>query len=86
MRLDVPQLPRHEFAQRPHLGGFAGPYMIGYLADLTGTYTAGILYLVASGVVGSAIVLALRVTRVDADTPLKREEPQPIAVAPVVSP
>ncbi len=68
-----------------NLGGFAGPYMIGYLADLTGTYTAGILYLVASGVVGSGLVLALRVTRVDADTPLKREEPQPIAVAPVVS-
>ncbi len=50
-----------------NLGGFAGPYMIGYLADLTGTYTAGILYLVASGVVGSMLVLSLRPTRREGD-------------------
>ncbi len=50
-----------------NLGGFAGPYMIGYLADLTGTYTAGILYLVASGVIGSMLVLSLRPTRREGD-------------------
>jgi ACS family tartrate transporter-like MFS transporter len=50
-----------------NLGGFAGPYMIGYLADVTGTYTAGILYLVASGVIGSMLVLSLRPTRREGD-------------------
>jgi len=45
-----------------NLGGFAGPYLIGYLADLTGGYTAGILYLVACGLIGSALVLSLRIT------------------------
>lgn len=52
-----------------NLGGFAGPYMIGYLADRTGGYTAGLLYLVTSGVIGSALVLSLRQTRPDAAAP-----------------
>jgi hypothetical protein len=29
-----------------NLGGFAGPYAIGFLTDLRGTYVAGILLLV----------------------------------------
>ena len=49
-----------------NLGGFAGPYIIGYLADRTGGYTAGLLYLVACGIIGSAAVLSLRATRPDA--------------------
>jgi ACS family tartrate transporter-like MFS transporter len=65
-----------------NLGGFAGPYMIGYLADLTGGYTAGIFYLVASGLVGSALVLSLRVTRPDIEKPLMGPEPAPIGRAP----
>jgi ACS family tartrate transporter-like MFS transporter len=65
-----------------NLGGFAGPYMIGYLADLTGGYTAGIFYLVASGLVGSALVLSLRVTRPDIENPLMGPEPAPIGRAP----
>lgn len=68
-----------------NLGGFAGPYMIGYLADLTGGYTAGLLYLVACGVIGSGLVLALRVTRPDADVPMRHDDPQRIAVAPTPS-
>ena len=55
-----------------NLGGFAGPYMIGYLADRTGSYTAGILYLVASGLIGSGLVLALRWAAPAAEAPLKR--------------
>ena len=43
-----------------NLGGFAGPYVIGFLTDKTGTYQAGIFYLVASGLVGGLLVLALR--------------------------
>jgi ACS family tartrate transporter-like MFS transporter len=46
-----------------NLGGFAGPYLIGYLADKTGSYTAGLLYLVTCGLVGSALVLSLRPSR-----------------------
>ena len=53
-----------------NLGGFAGPYMVGYLADLTGGYTAGTLYLVASGVAGSMLVLSLRPTRREGDEAL----------------
>jgi ACS family tartrate transporter-like MFS transporter len=43
-----------------NLGGFAGPYVIGFLSDKTGTYQAGIYYLVASGLVGGLLVLSLR--------------------------
>ncbi len=43
-----------------NLGGFAGPYVIGFLTDKTGSYEAGIFYLVASGLVGGVLVLSLR--------------------------
>jgi MFS transporter, ACS family, tartrate transporter len=46
-----------------NLGGFVGPYMIGFLTDRTGTYAAGIYYLMASGVVGGMLVLFLRAGR-----------------------
>jgi ACS family tartrate transporter-like MFS transporter len=49
-----------------NLGGFVGPYVIGYLADRMGTYTGGLLYLVACGLLGSALVLSLRPSRVGA--------------------
>ena len=68
-----------------NLGGFAGPYMIGYLADLTGGYTAGLLYLVACGVIGSGLVLSLRVTRPEAEMPLRNDDARRIPVAPSVS-
>lgn len=43
-----------------NLGGFLGPYVIGYLSDLTGGFTAGLLYLVGAGFVGGLLVLSLR--------------------------
>jgi ACS family tartrate transporter-like MFS transporter len=43
-----------------NLGGFLGPYVIGYLSDLTGGFTAGLLYLVGAGLVGGLLVLSLR--------------------------
>ena len=43
-----------------NLGGFAGPYLIGFLSDKTGTYQAGVFYLVATGLVGGLLVLSLR--------------------------
>ena len=63
-----------------NLGGFAGPYMIGYLADLTGGYTAGLLYLVMCGLIGSALVLSLRIARPAGEMPAKNHEPKPTAV------
>ncbi len=43
-----------------NLGGFVGPYAIGFLTDLTGTYVAGILLLVASAIVSGVILACLR--------------------------
>ncbi len=43
-----------------NLGGFVGPYAIGFLSDKTGTYVAGIFYLVGSGLLGGLLVLSLR--------------------------
>jgi ACS family tartrate transporter-like MFS transporter len=43
-----------------NLGGYAGPYIIGFLTDLTGNFAAGIYYLIASGLVGGVLVLLLR--------------------------
>ena len=62
-----------------NLGGFAGPYLIGYLADLTGGYTAGILYLVACGLIGSVLVLSLRI--VSRDAALRKEADEAKAAA-----
>jgi ACS family tartrate transporter-like MFS transporter len=46
-----------------NLGGFVGPYVVGYLTDKTGAYTAGIYYLMASGIVGGLIVIAIGAAR-----------------------
>jgi MFS transporter, ACS family, tartrate transporter len=43
-----------------NLGGFLGPYVIGYLSDRTGGFTAGLLYLVGAGFLGGLLVLSLR--------------------------
>ncbi len=43
-----------------NLGGFLGPYVIGYLSDVTGGFTAGLLYLVGAGFLGGLLVLSLR--------------------------
>ena len=39
-----------------NLGGFAGPYAVGFLTDETGTYAAGVFYLVGSAVVSGLLV------------------------------
>ena len=44
-----------------NLSGFAGPYAMGYLKDLTGTFTAGLLLLAGCAVVGAAVVMILRI-------------------------
>jgi nitrate/nitrite transporter NarK len=43
-----------------NLAGFGGPYAMGRLKDLTGTYTAGLLSLSTVGLIATVIVLSLR--------------------------
>ena len=42
-----------------NLSGFAGPYVMGWLKDATGSFTAGLLSIAATALFGSAIVLLL---------------------------
>jgi nitrate/nitrite transporter NarK len=44
-----------------NLSGFAGPYAMGYLKDLTGDFTAGLLLLAGCALVGAIVVLMLRI-------------------------
>jgi ACS family tartrate transporter-like MFS transporter len=44
-----------------NLGGFVGPYAIGYLTDLTGTHLAGVVAMAASAIASGAIIASLRV-------------------------
>ena len=48
-----------------NLGGFVGPYVVGYLSKKTGSYLGGILYLSASALVASMLILSLRATRAE---------------------
>jgi MFS transporter, ACS family, tartrate transporter len=43
------------------LSGFAGPFAMGYLKDLTGSFTAGLLLLAGCAVLGAVVVLTLRI-------------------------
>ena len=43
-----------------NLAGFGGPYAMGRLKDITGTYTIGLLSLSAVGLLATIIVLALQ--------------------------
>jgi ACS family tartrate transporter-like MFS transporter len=42
------------------LGGFTGPYIVGFLSDRTGTYAAGTFYLIGSAVIAGLLMLLLR--------------------------
>jgi MFS transporter, ACS family, tartrate transporter len=44
-----------------NLSGFAGPYMMGYLKDATGNFTAGLLVLGGCALVGSIVALTFKV-------------------------
>jgi D-galactonate transporter len=53
-----------------NLGGFAGPYVVGYLSRTTGSLFAGVLYLSLSALAAAALILSLRATkRPDAEAP-----------------
>jgi nitrate/nitrite transporter NarK len=44
-----------------NLSGFAGPYAMGYLKDLTGSFTTGLLLLAGCALGGAAAVMSLRI-------------------------
>jgi D-galactonate transporter len=44
-----------------NLSGFAGPFAMGYLKDLTGNFTVGLLLLAGCAVLGAVVVMSLRI-------------------------
>jgi MFS transporter, ACS family, tartrate transporter len=44
-----------------NLSGFAGPFAMGYLKDLTGNFTVGLLLLAGCAVIGAIVVVSLRI-------------------------
>jgi sugar phosphate permease len=50
-----------------NLGGFAGPYIVGYLSKRTNSFIGGVLYLSLSAFVAAGLLLSLRATRSRAD-------------------
>jgi ACS family tartrate transporter-like MFS transporter len=49
-----------------NLGGYAGPYVVGYLSTLTGSFVGGLAYLSFSALVAAGLVLSIRATRSEA--------------------
>jgi len=61
-----------------NLGGFVGPFVVGYLSKKTGSYLGGILYLSLSALIASFLILALQTTRQrPASDKLKFVAPEP---------
>ena len=46
-----------------NIGGFVGPYLIGFVRERTGSFESGLLVLAASLAVAAALALLVRVTR-----------------------
>ena len=49
------------------ISGFVGPYVVGYLVKVTGSYAAGMLFLAVLMVLGALLCLPLRGAKVLAD-------------------
>jgi D-galactonate transporter len=58
-----------------NLSGFAGPYVMGWVKDRTGSFTDGLLVLSAAAIVGMVIVLALGHDTALEKTPAHRASP-----------
>ena len=59
-----------------NLSGFAGPYIMGFLKDQTGSFTAGLLVLASCGLAGAVVAIRLRV-----DNRLEVHDPAKLALA-----
>jgi len=46
-----------------NLGGYAGPYVVGYVSTLTGSFLGGLIYLSLSAMVAAGLVLSIRATK-----------------------
>jgi ACS family tartrate transporter-like MFS transporter len=42
-----------------NFGGFSGPYMVGFLTDRTGSYTAGVYFMASTAAVGALVMMLL---------------------------
>lgn len=47
-----------------NLGGFAGPYIVGYLTNKTGTFYSGVIYLSLSALLAATLILMVKTTNV----------------------
>lgn len=47
-----------------NLGGFAGPYIVGYLTNKTGNFYAGVIYLSCSALVAAILILMVKATNI----------------------
>jgi len=52
-----------------NLGGFGGPYIVGYLSDTTGTFYTGLLLLATLLPIAGLLTLAVRHERILEETP-----------------
>ncbi len=50
-----------------NLGGFLGPYAMGFIRDATGSFTGGVMFLVACMLLAAMLIMLLRKTGRDAD-------------------
>jgi cyanate permease len=46
-----------------NLGGFAGPFFVGYLRNLTGSFGFSMIFMIVALLLSAALVLTLRVRR-----------------------
>jgi nitrate/nitrite transporter NarK len=46
-----------------NLGGWAGPWLVGYLSKATGSFISGAICLSLSAMIAAVLVLAIRVTK-----------------------
>lgn len=46
-----------------NLGGFVGPYVVGYLSTVTRSYSIGMIYLSVSALIAAVLILMLRTSR-----------------------
>ncbi len=60
-----------------NLGGFLGPYMVGFLSNGTGSYRSGMLFLGGCALMASVFVLLVRAIRPGAAMPLAMFQTEP---------
>lgn len=57
-----------------NLGGFAGPYVVGYLNEATHSFVGGVLYLSLSALVATGLIISLRASKQAERTPMETSD------------